>query len=126
MKKSIGIALAGMLALAMIPFALASDDEINIKVFFIYPNGDIVEQTNIKTQSGFVDFANENLKVCNDLLYMIEEILPDYLNTRQQHMLDLAQNHIDLANTTENSDLELQKAIIILKQIYFELTGLEL
>ena len=64
MKKSIGIALAGMLALAMIPFALASDDEINIKVFFIYPNGDIVEQTNIKTQSGFVDFANENLKVC--------------------------------------------------------------
>ena len=57
---------------------------------------------------------------------MIEEILPDYLNTRQQHMLDLAQNHIDLANTTENSDLELQKAIIILKQIYFELTGLEL
>jgi len=54
---------------------------------------------------------------------MIEEILPDYLNTRQQYMLDLAQNHIDLANTTENSDLELQKAIIILKQIYFELTN---
>lgn len=123
MKKGISIVLAGMLALALIPFALTGDDSIDIKVFFIYPNGDIVEQTNIKTQSGFVDFTNENLKVCNDLLYIIEEILPDYLNARQQHMLDLAQDHIDLANTTENPDLELQKAIIILKHIYFELTN---
>ena len=119
MKKS-SMILAGIFFLLLFPFVV-TEDKIDIKVFFIYPNGDIVEQ-NVVTKSGFVDFTDDNLKICNDLLYMIEEVLPDYLNARQKQMLDLAQHHIDLANTTGDFNGELEKAIAILKDILFEIT----
>jgi len=113
------VVLAGIFFLLLFPFIVA-EDKINIKVFFIYPNGDIVEQ-NVETKSGFVDFTTDNLSICNDLLYMIEEVLPDYLNARHIQMLDLAQHHIDLANTTGDFNGELEKAIAILKDILFEI-----
>ncbi|HDM23140.1 MAG TPA: hypothetical protein ENG20_05085, partial [Methanomicrobia archaeon] len=65
MEKSIVILLAGMIAFASIPFVL-SEDRINIKVFFIYPNGKIVEQ-DVETGSYSVDFTIDNLRICNDL-----------------------------------------------------------
>jgi len=112
--------LAGIFVLLLFPFLIA-EDKIDVKVFFIYSNGDIVEQ-NVETKSGFVDFTDDNLSICNDLLYMLEEVLPDYLNARHMQMLDLAQRHIDLANTTGNFNGELEKAIAILKDILFEMT----
>jgi len=119
MKKS-SMILAGIFILLLFPFLIA-EDKIDIKVFFIYPNGDIIEQ-NVKTKSGFVDFTTDNLSICNDLLYMLEEVLPDCLNARHIQMLDLAQHHIELANTTGDFNEELEKAIAILKDILLEIT----
>ncbi len=115
MKKTIVILLAGMIAFASIPFVL-SEDRINIKVFFIYPNGKIVEQ-DVETGSYSVDFTIDNLRICNDLLYMIEEVYSDCPNVEEK--LDLAQHHIDLANTTGDFNEELEKAIVILRNILF-------
>lgn len=112
--------LVGIFFLLLFPFVV-TEDKIDIKVFFIYPNGDIVEQ-NVEIKSGSVDFTDDDLKICNDLLYMIEEVLPDYLNARHIQMLDLAQHHIDLANTTGNFNGELEKAIVILRDILSEIT----
>ena len=112
MKKS-SMILAEIFFLLMFPSAL-SEDRIHIKVFFIYPNGEIVEQ-DVETGSYSVDFTINNLRICNDLLYMIEEVYSDCPNVEEK--LDLAQHHIDLANTTGDFNEELEKVIVILRDI---------
>lgn len=122
MKKCIGVLIAGMMFLAMSSFAIASEDKVNIKVYFLYPNGDVIEQTHIVTETGSVDFTEDDLSICNDLLYLIGDLLPDFMSGRQMHMLDLAQGHVDAFNLN-NDILEIKKANIILRHILDELNG---
>lgn len=120
MKKCIGVLIAGMMFLAMSSFAIASEDKVNIKVYFLYPNGDVIEQTHIVTETGSVDFTEDDLSICNDLLYLIGDLLPDFMSGRQMHMLDLAQRHVDTFNLN-NDILEIKQTNIILRHILEEL-----
>jgi len=118
MKKKIGAVLV-LLAIAVSSFAFASDDKVDVKVFFIYPNGDIKEQ-DCNSTCGSVDFTEDPLAICNDLLYIVEDVLPDTLNARQENMLDIAQRHIDKYNLTDDIT-EIKQANIILRHIVEEI-----
>ena len=118
MKKKIGVVLA-LLVLAISSFVFASDDKLDIKVFFIYPNGDVKEQ-DCNSTYGSVDFTEDALSICNDLLFMVEDVLPDRLTMRQENMLDIAQQHIDSYNLSNDMN-EIKQANIILKHIVDEM-----
>ncbi len=109
-----------MICLLLLP-VVGAEDEVEIETFFLYPNGDVVKQE-VPTESYTVDFTESDLALCNDLLLMLEETLPDQLTARHMQMLDLAQEHINRANTAGTGG-DLEEAVTLLKTVYFEVAG---